>query len=601
MSMRLLGSLVLLSLMVATCRVKADQPDARLTGLLTQLRELEKQIEQVRGLKFKKPVVAQVIPRPERGYQGVQGYYDSKKKALFIFDDIKGNYQKGTLIHEMVHALQDQHFGLGRRDDIVSGTDAEMALAALIEGDATYTMIEVLRKEQPHVEKMLETTLDKARNLRNAFLYGIGARYVQTLKKRGGWEAVNLRYRFTPTSTAAILHPEQRITAVNLGPGKRVGEFGLIQLLASQPATRSRAVEAANGWRGDRLVEDKGGTLWVVAFASPEQARRFQNTLTDLIQAEYPKLQRVDAADGSRWTSEAGTVRTVQLRGTRVVEIQAGSEAAYRDLLDRLDGPVRFEVYSARDKRLISPGALTDALLEADMVCIGESHDSELHHRVQLQLIKELFARDERLGVGMEMFQRPFQKALDRYLSGVTDEATLLEDSEYAKRWGYDWMLYRPIVDFCKRNRIPVAALNVSDELRGKVSKVGYEKLSDEDKKLLGSIDFQVKEHRSYWFDRLGDLHGNNKASPEAKERSYQVMTIWDEYMADSAVRFQKERQLRRMVVLAGSGHIDRGFGIPQRAAKRSGGRVMTVRVLLGGEVEAIAKDPQADFVVIVR
>ena len=49
--------------------------------------------------------------------------------------------------------------------------------------------------------------------------------------------------------------------------------------------------------------------------------------------------------------------------------------------------------------------------MEADLVCVGETHDSDLHHRVQLQIIKALFARDERLGVGMEMFQRPFQSS----------------------------------------------------------------------------------------------------------------------------------------------------------------------------------------------
>ena len=47
---------------------------------------------------------------------------------------------------------------------------------------------------------------------------------------------------------------------------------------------------------------------------------------------------------------------------------------------------------------------------------------SELHHRVQLQVIKALFSRDERLGVGLEMFQRPFQDRLDRHVRGEGSE-----------------------------------------------------------------------------------------------------------------------------------------------------------------------------------
>jgi uncharacterized iron-regulated protein len=54
--------------------------------------------------------------------------------------------------------------------------------------------------------------------------------------------------------------------------------------------------------------------------------------------------------------------------------------------------------------------------------------------------------------------------------------------------------------------------------------------------------------------------------------------------------------------VLAGSGHVERGFGIPRRAAKRTGGKVLTVTTLLGGEVEKVKKDEGlADFVLIVR
>jgi uncharacterized iron-regulated protein len=574
--------------------VGADQP------LDTQLRELEKQIEKVRGLKFKKPVVAHVIARPMGQYAGVQGYYDAKKKALYLFDDIKGNYYKGTLIHEMVHALQDQHFGLSRQDDLTTDSDAVLARAALIEGDATYTMIEVLQKEQPAVKHMLSTTLEKARNLRNAFLYGLGAKYVQALKKRGGWEAVNARYRFAPTSTAVILHPDERITPVQLGPGKAVGEFGIVRLLHEQPATRALAVQAAAGWRGDRTLEEGSGKAWVVAFAKPEQTQRFHKALTTLRQAEYPKLKDTGEPGAPLWKSNKGW-RAILTRGARVVELTAPDEAGYRALLDRIDGPPRIEVYSAKDKKTITFGELVDRLVQADLVCVGETHDSVVDHQVQLMIIKALYGRDERLGVGMEMFQRPYQKALDRYTAGAIDEATMLEDTEYRKRWVWDWGLYRPIVDFCRRNRVPLAALNLSDELRARVRKMGYEKLTDEEKKLLGPVDFHVKAHREHWFERLGKMHGHGELPKEDKERFYQIMTLWDEYMADSAVRFQKERKLRRLVILAGSGHIDRGFGIPHRAARRTGGKVVTIHLRQGGEVDKVKADPPADFVLIVR
>ena len=237
-------------------------------------------------------------------------------------------------------------------------------------------------------------------------------------------------------------------------------------------------------------------------------------------------------------------------------------------------------------------------MLAADLVCIGENHDSERHHRVQLQIIKGLHAFDERLGVGMEMFQRPFQKEIDRFVRGESSEEDFLKTSEYQQRWGYDWSLYQPIVEFCRKNRVPLGALNAPKELTSRISKVGFAGLNEEEKKHLGVIDFQMKEHRDHWYERLAKMHGGStKTTPEQKERSYQVMTVWDDYMAASAARFQQDRELRRMVILAGSGHIDRGFGIPWRAARRTGGKALTVKIVVG----AAPTEAVTDFVVVVR
>ena len=148
---------------------------------------------------------------------------------------------------------------------------------------------------------------------------------------------------------------------------------------------------------------------------------------------------------------------------------------------------------------------------------------------------------------------------------------------------------------------MPLAALNAPKELTSRVSKVGVEKLNDAEKKQLGDIDFQVKTHRDHWYERLAKMHGAKKDVPkERKERSYQVMTLWDGFMADSAARFQQSRQLRRMVVLAGSGHINYGFGIPDRLSKRTGGKVVKLYITHGKEGQQAVKDQAADYYIFL-
>ncbi len=594
----MITSAVLLLTVLGLCGDAGAAPQKELDA---RLRQLEKEIETVRGLKFKAPVAAAVIPRPAGADKSVQGFYDLKAKKLFLYADVKGSYRRGVLIHEMVHALQDQHFGLKTLHQTAFDQDADLARAALIEGDATYTMIEVLKKEQPRVAEMLKSPLEKAKHLQNAFLYAQGARYVQALKERGGWAAVNAAYRFPPRSTASILHPGG-VATVNLGPGKTHGELGLIRLLMSHPRTADQSVAAAAGWKGDRAVEDGKNRWWLIAFGTTEQAGRFQAALAALRQAQNPEFKSAPSGRGgaSLWHGPKGEVLAVLARGERVLALEAADTKAYRTLLDRIDGPLSLSVYSRKDKRPIAFGEMVERLLAADLVCVGETHDSELHHRVQLQVVKALFAQDERLGVGLEMFQRPFQAPLDRYLRGEVGEEELLKATEYQKRWGYDWSLYRPIADFCRKNGVPLAALNAPRELTSRVSKVGYAGLNEEEKKQLGPVDFHVKEHRAHWYDLLAKMHGK-KATAEQKERSYQVMTVWDEFMADSAARFQQERGVRRLVVLAGSGHVERGFGIPQRAVKRTGGKVLTVAIDVGGDPAKAGADATTDFVIVVR
>lgn len=565
------------------------------------LRQLEKDIAAVRGLDFKSPVNAKVIARTKDSPKGVQGYYSIKEKSLYLYDNVAGNYERGVLIHEMVHALQDQHFGLAKLHQESFGSDAELAMAALIEGDATFTMIEMLKKDQPKVTAMLGTSLEKAKNLRNAFLYGVGARYVKGLKDKGGWASVNARYKFPPRTTAVILNPSAN--TINLGPGRSVGMFGMIEMLAEHIDARPLMMAATEGWIGDRIVEDGGVKAWQIAFDNAEQAKRFETAYETMrTRHPLPDSRKLDAPPGQQmWRNDDGKVFGTILRGTRVMTVDAPNGAAYRAAVERLEGPLPLVIWSAKERRNISFGELTDRLLEADLVCIGETHDNDLCHRVQLQIIKALHASDARIGVGMEMFQRPYQDSLDRFIAGEIDEDAMLKATEYRTRWGFHWSLYKPIADFCKKNAVPLAALNLPRELTGKLSKGGFAGLSADDKAALGPIDFHVKVHRDHWYETLAKMHGNTKVSEEQKEKSYQVMTAWDEYMGASAASFQTRRHVRRMIVLAGSGHIDLGFGIPQRAVQRTGGKAATVHVAPGGDAAKLAAAPSADYVVIVR
>ena len=203
------------------------------------------------------------------------------------------------------------------------------------------------------------------------------------------------------------------------------------------------------------------------------------------------------------------------------------------------------------------------------IVYVGEYHDQYAHHLVQLQVLKGLYQKGPKIAVGMEMFQRPFQKVLDDYTAGTIDEREFLKKSEYFKRWGYDYNLYKPILDFARAEKIPVVALNIRREIVDKVSKDGLDSLAEEEKKEVPQqMNFSDDKYR----DRLKDVFNKHKGSGEKSfDFFYQAQILWDETMALSIDEFLKKNPDYRMVVIAGGGHLAYGSGIPKRTFRRNG------------------------------
>jgi uncharacterized iron-regulated protein len=212
---------------------------------------------------------------------------------------------------------------------------------------------------------------------------------------------------------------------------------------------------------------------------------------------------------------------------------------------------------------------VVDKLAAKKIVYVGEEHDKVSHHQVQLEILRELHEQTPRIAVGMEMFQRPFQRALDDYIAGLIDERTFLKSSEYFKRWNLDYHLYKPILDFAKERRLPVVALNMRREIVNKVAKGGLDSLSKEERQEIPQeLDFSDHEYRA----RLKEIFAVHQGSREKNfEFFHQAQILWDEAMAESIDRFLKSQPDFRVLVLAGAGHLQYGSGIPKRSFRRNG------------------------------
>ncbi|MFA5354384.1 MAG: ChaN family lipoprotein [Thermodesulfovibrionales bacterium] len=233
------------------------------------------------------------------------------------------------------------------------------------------------------------------------------------------------------------------------------------------------------------------------------------------------------------------------------------------------------------------------AVADKRIVYVGEAHETFSHHYVQLRVVEGLYEKNGKIAIGMEMFQRPFQFVLDDYLKGGMDEREFLKKSEYFSRWGYDYNLYKPIIDFAKAKGIPIIALNTKREILEKVSRGGLDSLSPEERKEIPpQMDFSDEEYR----ERLRDIFSKHMRSAEKDFNFFfQSQVLWDETMSFSVDEFFRLSPDRQVIVLAGSGHLSRGSGIPSRTFRRNGAGYSII--LSDGDMERDV----ADYIIFPR
>jgi uncharacterized iron-regulated protein len=226
------------------------------------------------------------------------------------------------------------------------------------------------------------------------------------------------------------------------------------------------------------------------------------------------------------------------------------------------------------------------------VVFVGETHNRYEHHLMQLDIISGLHEINPDLAIGMEMFQQPFQHYLDEYIAGRLDERGLLRETQYYKRWGFDYRLYAPILEYARRHRVPIVALNLPREITRKVGREGLDSLTDEDRaQLPRDLDRSDTQYR----ERLQQIFSSHPGSDAMSfENFLDVQLLWDEGMADAAARYLKRHPGRQMVVLAGSGHLAFGSGIPDRLVRRSG---VDTAIVLNAGTEILSPEV-ADYVV---
>lgn len=209
----------------------------------------------------------------------VAGFYDFDTRELVVSGSADATpLTKTIVVHELIHALADQHFAFGAAlDELFTAERYEQAQAyqAMIEGEATYFQIVYLQslpfeeqfdaaRESALSDTTVLDTLPAFIGADLAFPYDTGFRFIERIVTDQGIEGVDQAFRLPPTTTEQVLRPNAYFT---LEPAIEVelsaslsgwdegfsgvfGQWNLSNMLL-RGVDGGTATIAADGWGGD--------------------------------------------------------------------------------------------------------------------------------------------------------------------------------------------------------------------------------------------------------------------------------------------------------------------------------------------------------------
>lgn len=257
-------------------------------------------------------------------------------------------------------------------------------------------------------------------------------------------------------------------------------------------------------------------------------------------------------------------------------------------------------VVDARSGDDVSLEHAADALADYDVVFLGELHDNERGHELQLELAELLLARRGLIAISMEMFERDVQPALDAYLAGSIDEAAFLERARPWRSYGEH---YRGAIELARREGLAVIAANAPRDLARRAGAEGLASVAGEPHAAT-RVDAGPGPYRDFFDATMFEVHPPE--NDDALERMYAAQCLKDDTMAESIARYLESAGPWPPLVVHWNGrfHSDHGLGTVERLrARRPDLAIAVVTMIAAADVRddvAIEELSAGDFALVV-
>lgn len=209
-------------------------------------------------------------------------------------------------------------------------------------------------------------------------------------------------------------------------------------------------------------------------------------------------------------------------------------------------------IWDARERAFVDPAAVHERAAASRYVLLGEQHDSPVHHRLQLEVLRGLDARGAKPALAMEQFDGEHQAALSAAQAAGERDAEKLADAGRLNRRGWNWPLYRDLVALAGERAWPLVAANLS---RADARDIALGKA----RPALPPAD---AAQQAWLEDALVRGHCGHRPSPQVLQRLVAAQRARDARMA--AALEAAAADAAPVVLIAGAGHVHREHAVPR-------------------------------------
>jgi uncharacterized iron-regulated protein len=235
-----------------------------------------------------------------------------------------------------------------------------------------------------------------------------------------------------------------------------------------------------------------------------------------------------------------------------------------------------YKIYSVKLAKEVTINDIVDEMKNVDVLFYGEEHNDSVTHYLENKIFETLYQTfSNNISLSMEMFERDVQPIMNEYLISEIREKNFKKDARALN----NYRDYKPMVEFCKTNKLDVICANAAGRYSNLAGRKGQKALMNlplESKKFFAPLPYDTASGK-YYDKLIGLSHDptdtSKKAAPVMGMGGFSLImaqSLWDATMAYSISEYLKTHKTKKVFQVNGRFHSDEHFAIVTQLKKYS-------------------------------